>query len=143
MPNEDIIKEMERFVIFDRQDRKYFKLRDHTKNERGEYFKHDACNLWLQDGVAIDVFVPFKSHNKIVDKLKERITQQIKVIDGLMKDISHLKESNEIGLDVQRDKDREIAELQKSIKHMTDDTYIRMSDEMMEDFKAFKQRKVK
>jgi len=91
------------------------------------YFEHDII----------------KAHNKIVDKMKERITRQVKVIDGLMKDISHLKESNEIGLDVQRDKDREIAELQKSIKHMTDDTYIRMSDEMMEDFKAFKQRKVK
>jgi len=84
-----------------------------------------------------------KAHNKIVDELKERIIQQVKVIDGLMKDISYLKESNEIGLDIQRDKDREIAELQKSIKHMTDDTYIRMSDEMIKQFKAFKQRKVK
>ena len=110
MPNEDIIKEMERFVIFDRQDKKYFKLRDYIKNERGEYFKHDACNLWLQDGVAIDVFVPFKADNKIVEELKIDIGELRELNSYSLKNISNLKEQLQA-------KDKEIKELKKDIKN--------------------------
>ena len=55
--------DLDKVIIWDRQDKKFCKIRDYNTDEKNnrEYFKHTDCNLWLENGVALDVFEIQKS----------------------------------------------------------------------------------
>lgn len=68
---------MRSFIIWDRQSRDFKNIRDYhldTKAKR-EYFKIDGSSLWLENKVALDVFVVQKNgrlepyHGSILTKL--------------------------------------------------------------------------
>lgn len=47
------------FRAWDRQTKKMIALYDHhfNKEQHREYFKIKGCSVWLEDGVALDIFV--------------------------------------------------------------------------------------
>ena len=50
---------MKNFIVWDRQSRDFKSISDYNLDSaaKREYFKIEGCSLWLENKVAIDVFV--------------------------------------------------------------------------------------
>ncbi len=48
-----------KIMLWDRQDKKLYPMKERNVDEDclRVYYKHKNCNLWLENGVALDVFI--------------------------------------------------------------------------------------
>jgi len=113
--------------------------------EGKEYTKDNIialCECLRDDTITLEKIYDqkdiLKAHNKIVDELKRDIKiiteERLDYNDKMQEIVEELKEEHSKQLQA---KDKEIEKLNTVIKQMTDDTYIRMSDEMKEEFKSY------
>ena len=59
-------------MLWDRQDKKMYPLKYYNYDETSgrEYWKHGNCNLWLEDGIALDVFIILPMSGSIMKYIK-------------------------------------------------------------------------